>query len=66
MYPFGEYRIQAGACVRKVENQHIVQVWSYGATIFESYRYAPGPASESIRHSHEEYQFCLSLDFPGE
>jgi hypothetical protein len=47
--------------VRKAENRHIVQAWSYGTTIFESYRYAPGPASESIRHSHEKYQFCLSL-----
>ena len=32
----------------------------------ELYRYAPGPASEGMKHSHEEYQFCLSLDFPGE
>ncbi len=51
--------------MRKAENRYIVQAWSYGTTIFESYRYAPDPASESIRHSHEEYQFCLSLDFPG-
>jgi len=34
--------------------------------IFEGYRYAPGPASRTPKHSHEEYQFCLSLDFPGE
>jgi NAD(P)-dependent dehydrogenase (short-subunit alcohol dehydrogenase family) len=64
--PFGEYRVRTGACARKAEDRYIVQAWSYGTTIFESYRYAPGPASESIQHSHEEYQFCLSLDFPGE
>lgn len=34
--------------------------------ILESYRYDPGPASESGKHSHEDYQFCISLDFPGE
>jgi AraC-like DNA-binding protein len=45
---------------------HFVEAWSRGATVFESYRYAPGPASEAARHSHEEYQLCLSLDFPGE
>jgi hypothetical protein len=34
--------------------------------VLESYRYAPGPATRDDKHSHEEYQFCLSLDFPGE
>jgi hypothetical protein len=44
-----------------------VNGWSYeGGVTLESYRYAPGPASEGMKHSHEEYQFCLSLDFPGE
>lgn len=34
--------------------------------VLESYRYAPGRASEGPKHSHEQYQLCLSLDFPGE
>lgn len=43
-----------------------VKAWSYGNILLESYRYAPGPAGTLPRHSHEDYQFCLSLDFPGE
>ncbi|MDQ3118727.1 MAG: AraC family transcriptional regulator, partial [Verrucomicrobiota bacterium] len=27
--------------------------------------YAPGPAGVTARHSHEEYQFCLSFNTPG-
>ena len=34
--------------------------------MLESYSYAPGSAGKTQEHSHEEYQFCLSLDFPGE
>lgn len=34
--------------------------------LLESYRYAPGPAAELPKHAHEEYQFGLSLNFPGE
>lgn len=34
--------------------------------LLESYRYAPGPAGELPKHSHEEYQLGLSLNFPGE
>lgn len=48
------------------EGGHAIRAWSHGETVFESYRYAPGPASESAKQSHEEYQVCLSLDFPGE
>ena len=44
-----------------------IEAWSpVEGVILESYRYAPGPASESGKHSHDDYQFCLSLDFPGE
>ena len=36
-----------------------------GGLLLEKYRYAPGPAQSLPRHSHDEYQICLSLDFPG-
>ncbi|MDP9481416.1 MAG: hypothetical protein M3R38_38090, partial [Actinomycetota bacterium] len=45
---------------------HQVKVWSFREVLLESYRYAPGPAGTLPAHSHEDYQFCLSLDFPGE
>ena len=48
------------------EAAHQVKAWSYRNILLESYRYAPGPAGTLPRHSHEDYQFCLSLDFPGE
>ncbi len=46
--------------------QHTVKAWSHGGVLLESYQYAPGPAAETPKHSHGEYQFCLSLNFPGE
>lgn len=46
--------------------EHQVKVWTYRGILLESYRYAPGPAESLPTHSHEDYQFCLSLDFPGE
>ncbi len=46
--------------------QHAIQVWSFQDLLLELYRYAPGPAESLPRHSHEAYQLCLSLDFPGE
>lgn len=50
-----------------VKRQLGIEAWAPAeGVILESYRYAPGPASESGKHSHEDYQFCLSLDFPGE
>lgn len=50
-----------------VEKGLDIGAWAYGDdVVLESYRYAPGPAARDGRHSHEEYQFCLSLDFPGE
>ncbi len=48
------------------EAEHQVKAWSYRDILLEWYRYAPGPAETLPRHSHEDYQFCLSLDFPGE
>ena len=34
--------------------------------LLESYRYAPGHAAETHRHSHGDYQLCYSPNFPGE
>ena len=50
-----------------MEEQLAIRAWAYREdVVLESYRYAPGSAGETHKHSHEEYQFCLSLDFPGE
>lgn len=46
--------------------EHQVKAWTFRDILLESYRYAPGPAGTLPGHSHEDYQFCLSLDFPGE
>jgi hypothetical protein len=35
-------------------------------TVLEFYGYAPGVADSLPKHVHEEYQFCFSVDFPGE
>lgn len=44
-----------------------IEAWTYGEeVVLEAYRYAPGAATQDEAHSHDEYQFCLSLDFPGE
>lgn len=48
------------------EGQHIVRAWSQGGVLLESYRYAPGHAAETPRHSHGDYQLCFSPNFPGE
>jgi AraC-like DNA-binding protein len=34
--------------------------------LIEHYRYPPGPPGSDELHVHDDYQFCLSLDFPGE
>jgi AraC-like DNA-binding protein len=34
--------------------------------LLEYYEYDPGPPSIGLRHAHEEYQVCISLNFPGE
>lgn len=46
--------------------QHIIQGWSFQDILLEFYRYAPCPPEWLPKHCHEEYQFCLSLDCPGE
>jgi AraC-like DNA-binding protein len=46
--------------------QHIIKGWSFQNLLFEYYRYAPCPAEWMPMHCHDEYQFCLSLDCPGE
>lgn len=40
--------------------------WEQAGIVYESYAYAPGPAGSCARHTHSEYQLCLSLDFPGQ
>ena len=42
-----------------------VEAWLRGGLLLEKYCYAPGPAQAVPSHSHDEYQICLSLDFPG-
>lgn len=46
--------------------QHSIKAWSFQSLLLEYYRYAPGAAEKVPKHSHDEYQFCLSSDFPGE
>jgi AraC-like DNA-binding protein len=48
------------------EGQHVVRAFSHGGVLLESYRYAPGHAAETPRHSHSDYQLCFSPNFPGE
>ena len=47
------------------EPRYGVEAWLREGLLLEKYRYAPGPAEELPKHSHDEYQICLSLDFPG-
>jgi AraC-like DNA-binding protein len=44
----------------------MIKAWSFPDLLLELYHYAPGPAELLPKHCHEEYQFCLSIDFPGE
>lgn len=48
------------------EHQHTIRVWTFQDALLESYRYVPGPAEELPKHSHDEYQLGVSLNFPGE
>lgn len=48
-----------------MSSHHRIQAWNRLECLLEMYDYAPGPASSTVRHSHDEYQFCLSLNFPG-
>jgi AraC-like DNA-binding protein len=47
-------------------SQHTITAWSCPDLLFELYTYAPGPAEALPKHVHEEYQFCLSINFSGE
>jgi AraC-like DNA-binding protein len=46
--------------------QHIIKGWSFQNLLLEYYRYAPGPAEWLPPECHREYQFCLSLNCPGQ
>lgn len=46
--------------------QHFIKAWQFQGLLLESYHYAPGPADALPPHSHEEYQFTLSLTHTGE
>lgn len=43
-----------------------IDTWTVAGTTLERYRYGPGPAMETARHAHPDYQLCLSVDTPGE
>lgn len=49
-----------------METAHCVDAWITKDVLFEHHRYGPGPASATPPHVHDDYQLCLSLDFPGE
>ncbi len=42
--------------------RHQVDVWQYPTLLIERYICAPGPIEGVARHTHEQYQFCLSTD----
>jgi AraC-like DNA-binding protein len=46
--------------------QHTIKGWLFEDILLEFYRYAPCPSEWLPEHCHDEYQFCLSLDCPGE
>ncbi len=46
--------------------RHIIKGWLFEDILLEFYRYAPCPPEWLPEHCHDEYQFCLSLDCPGE
>lgn len=48
------------------EGHRSVSAWILGDVRLERYRHAPGPTDPIPKHTHEEYQFGLSLDAPGE
>lgn len=43
-----------------------IKAWTFQDSLFELYQYAPGPPEALPKHSHDEYQFCLSFEAPGE
>lgn len=46
--------------------QHVIKGWSFQNLLLEYYCYAPCPAEWLPIESHSDYQFCLSLDCPGQ
>jgi len=46
--------------------QHTIKGWLFDDILLEFYQYAPCPPEWLPEHCHDEYQFCLSLDCPGE
>jgi len=46
--------------------QDSVQVWQFQNLLLELYNYAPGRPRGVPRHTHEEYQLGLCLNFSGE
>ena len=46
--------------------QHFVKAWQFQGLLLESYHYARGPSNTLPPHSHEQYQFTLSLTHTGE
>ena len=46
--------------------QDTVKAWQFQNLLLELYEYAPGRPRGVTRHTHEEYQLGLCLDFSGE
>lgn len=45
---------------------NIVKAWAYQGTVLEFYRYTPQQPEKLPAHCHDEYQFCLSVNYPSE
>jgi AraC-like DNA-binding protein len=45
---------------------NIVRAWTFQETLLEFYRYTPQQPEKLPAHSHDEYQLCLSVNYPSE
>ena len=45
---------------------NIVKAWSFQNILLEFYRYKPTQPEKLPAHCHDEYQFCLSVNYPSE
>lgn len=45
---------------------NIVKAWTFQDTLLEFYRYVPTQPEKLPAHCHDEYQFCLSPNYPSE
>ncbi len=45
---------------------NIVKAWMFQDTLLEFYRYVPTQPEKLPAHCHDEYQFCLSPNYPSE